>query len=572
MLVLAVTQNVTFLVAALGLRGVIDLAANGRTEEAVVAALVTAAAFALTAAGDLVQFQLRLNLADRVGYLDLDPEIQAMAASLPGLRHLEDPRYLDRLALVRGKGKVLADGGWAVVDAVSVAVRVMVTVALLAAVHPALAGVILVAGPAVFLSGAGSRAAQRDALAAAEDERLEQSLFRVQTSPEPARQVRTWRAAGALADRATLAWSAATERRARAATRVALLSSVAGIAVVLVYMGALVFVVQLVADGTRTAGSLVMAITLAAGLRGLLERLLYVGTKILAAMVVMAPYQWLQQVAAQNPSGGEEPPDRLVDGIALDQVQFTYPGASRPAVGPLSVRLPAGSVVAVVGAHGSGKSTLIKLLAGFYDPDEGQVLVDGRPVSAMDRRAWHARLSAAFQDFGRHQVLLREAVGLGDLAAIADSARVRTALATTAAEEVEESLPHGLETQLGRLFPGGVDLSEGQWQAVALARAAMRTHPLLVLLDESTASLDAPREDAVLTRQAELARRTAQQTGAVTVMVSHRFCTVRSADLILVLEDGRIREFGGHDELMARHGLYASMYRRQYRAYRSAPS
>jgi ATP-binding cassette subfamily B protein len=247
-----------------------------------------------------------------------------------------------------------------------------------------------------------------------------------------------------------------------------------------------------------------------------------------------------------------------VEGITIDHVSYTYPGTGRPALSDVCVTLPAGSVVAIVGEYGSGKTTLVKLLEKFYRPDSGRIMVDALPLSSLDTAGWRARTTVAFQDFGRFHTTVRENVGLGDPAHLDDTSRVLAAL--------DGHLPESLDTLLGRPL-GGIDLSEGQWQRLALARASMRRDPLLMILDEPTASLDAPSEQTIFDRSMTRARTLAARTGAVTVIVSHRFSTVTGADLILLLDRGRLTEQGTHDELMRRGGIYAELYQIQATAY-----
>jgi ATP-binding cassette subfamily B protein len=233
----------------------------------------------------------------------------------------------------------------------------------------------------------------------------------------------------------------------------------------------------------------------------------------------------------------------------------------------VSVRIPAGAVVAIVGEYGSGKTTLVKLLAKFYRPDTGRITLDGVDLADLDTADWRSRVSAAFQDFGRLETTFAEGIGLGDLPHLTDRERITRAVRDADASALVERLPQGLDTQLGREL-GGVDLSEGQWQRVALARAVMRDEPLLFALDEPTASLDAPSEHAIFERQMARARRLAERTGAITVIVSHRFSTVTGADLILVLDNGRLIESGTHAELSALDGgRYADLYGIQAAAY-----
>ena len=224
--------------------------------------------------------------------------------------------------------------------------------------------------------------------------------------------------------------------------------------------------------------------------------------------------------------------------------------------------------MALVGENGAGKTTLVKLLCRFYEPDEGEILVDGTDLRRIPVEAWRQRTSAAFQDFARFELLARETVGVGDLPHIEDPPAVEAALVRAAAEDVPRALPRGLETQLGKAWEGGAELSGGQWQKLALGRGMMRSRPLLVVFDEPTSALDPQTEHALFERIAAAARGGRNAAGTVTVLVSHRFSTVRMADRIVVLDGGRIREEGTHQELLRRGGPYAELYRLQSRAYR----
>jgi ATP-binding cassette subfamily B protein len=277
---------------------------------------------------------------------------------------------------------------------------------------------------------------------------------------------------------------------------------------------------------------------------------------------------WLEDYAASLVASADLPvPDVLRDGIRLDHVSFAYPGASRLVLDDLSLSLPAGSVVAIVGENGAGKTTLVKLLARMYAPTSGCILVDGTPLARMPADQWRARLAGAFQDFFRFEFRARHSVGVGDVLRLDDEPAVVTALDRAGASEVVSRLSYGLETQLGPTWPGGVEVSFGQWQKLALARGFMRDQPLLLVLDEPTAALDAETEHALFERYAAAARRN-DHSGRVTILVSHRFSTVRMADLIVVLDGARLVEVGTHEELMAKGGKYSELYGIQAAAYR----
>jgi ATP-binding cassette subfamily B protein len=259
-------------------------------------------------------------------------------------------------------------------------------------------------------------------------------------------------------------------------------------------------------------------------------------------------------------------PERIGRGIRIESVSFRYPGTSADVLSDVDLELRAGSTVAFVGENGAGKSTLVKLLCRFYEPLEGRICVDGIELAEIDVAEWRRRVAVGFQDFVRFELLARESVGVGDLPRVDDLTAVERAVDRGAARDVVEDLPSGLETPLGRT-QAGAELSGGQWQKLALARAMMRERPLLLILDEPTSALDAHAEHELFERYAESARAVAQATGGIAIFVSHRFSTVRMADRIVVVEDGRVAEQGTHDELVARRGTYAELYALQAAAY-----
>jgi ATP-binding cassette, subfamily B, bacterial len=237
------------------------------------------------------------------------------------------------------------------------------------------------------------------------------------------------------------------------------------------------------------------------------------------------------------------------------------PAATCTALDDVSFTIAPGETVAVVGRNGAGKTTLVKLLGRLYDPDAGTVLVDGTDVRAYDPAALRAQIGVIFQDYATYQLTVRENIGVGQIARLADDAAVADAAARGGATEVVGRLPDGYDTMLGKWFDGGHQLSGGEWQKVALARAFMRDAQVLVL-DEPTAALDAQAEYELFARLKALA------AGRTTLFISHRFSTVRMADRILVLEEGRLIEAGSHAELMARHGRYAELFELQAASYR----
>jgi ATP-binding cassette subfamily B protein len=286
---------------------------------------------------------------------------------------------------------------------------------------------------------------------------------------------------------------------------------------------------------------------------------------------------WLEDYAtAFNESADASVPVVLTKGIRLDNVYFTYPGATRAALENVSLNLPAGTVVAIVGENGAGKTTLIKLLCGLYQPDSGRILIEDIDLARMPPQQWRSCIAGAFQDFFRFEFQAGQTVGLGDVGRLDDRSAVTAAVARAGAADVISGLASGLDTQLGPTWPGGVEVSFGQWQKLALARGFMREQPLLLVLDEPTAALDAETEHALFSRYAEVSRgariaanRANPPNGRITLLVSHRFSTVRMADLIVVLDGARVIETGTHEQLLARKGPYAELYGIQAAAYQS---
>ncbi len=254
-------------------------------------------------------------------------------------------------------------------------------------------------------------------------------------------------------------------------------------------------------------------------------------------------------------------------GIELRDVSFAYPGTERVVLGGVNLTLPAGHTVAIVGENGAGKTTLVKLLCRFYEQTGGTIEMDGVDMRRYELDAWRERIAAGFQDFARFEFVAREVIGVGDLPEIENTSAVTKALSRARGEDLLTRLSEGLETQLGKSYADGTELSGGQWQKLALGRAMMRETPLLLILDEPTSALDAQAEHNLFEEYAASAKRIGRKTGAITVLVSHRFSTVRMADMILVVNDGRIQESGTHDELIALDGLYAELYGMQAKAY-----
>jgi ATP-binding cassette subfamily B protein len=272
-------------------------------------------------------------------------------------------------------------------------------------------------------------------------------------------------------------------------------------------------------------------------------------------------YEYLETPVPQ-PAGTAVRGPHPEDGVRFEDVSFSYPDAEEPALEHVTLHLTPGTSLALVGENGSGKTTLIKLLTRLYAPTAGRILLDGQDLAQWDEGALRERIGVIFQDFARYQMLVGENVGAGDERYFEDEARWRTAADKGRASDFIETLPSGYHTQLGKWFRDGRELSGGQWQKIALSRAFMRSRADILVLDEPTAAMDAQAEAEVFEHFRQLARE------RITILISHRFSTVRMADQIAVLNQGRIIERGSHEELMQLNGRYAQLFTLQARGYR----
>jgi ATP-binding cassette subfamily B protein len=440
--------------------------------------------------------------------------------------------------------------------------------ALLASIHPALLLLLVFAIPTVLTSTWRPDVERSAQERGAQASRLSRHLFSLATTAPPGKEVRVTGIGERLITERRLAWEHWYGPVAAARLGSALWYALAWAVFGLAYVGAVVFV----SSSLRAPASSVLLV-LAAGARlsayigatvgeiGFLRGFWMDGSRRLA---------WLEDYAASVAASGDLPvPAILHRGIRLDHVSFAYPGTSRVVLDDVSLTLPAGAVVAIVGENGAGKTTLVKLLSKLYEPSSGSIFLDDTPLARVPASEWRARLAGAFQDFFRFEFRARHTVGLGDVARLDDEPAVLAAVDRAGAGDVVARLTSGLDTQLGPTWPSGVELSFGQWQKLALARGFMRDQPLLLVLDEPTAALDAETEHALFEHYAAAARSTTDNiTGRITVLVSHRFSTVRMADLIVVLDGARLVEVGTHEELMAKPGQYSELYNIQAAAYR----
>ncbi len=513
-----------------------------------------------------VSTRLQRKFRDKVT-IALESHVAQLQASIATVAHQERPEYLDRLSMLRNQVFVLDHMYMSLFSTLGWILRLGVTMALLASVHPALLLLIVFAAPTIVTSSwrpGIERAAQERG---AQANRLARHLFDVATTAPPGKEVRVTGIGEKIVRDRRAAWqnwyAPLASARWGSAWWHALAWAVFGCA----YVAAVVFVSS-VLRGTAAQVLLVLAagarlsayIGATVGEIGFLRGFWADGSRRLA---------WLEDYAAAVAATGDLPvPSVLRRGIRLEHVSFAYPGTSRVVLEDVSVMLPAGAVVAIVGENGAGKTTLVKLLSKMYEPSSGAILVDDTPLARLPAGEWRARLAGAFQDFFRFEFRAKQTVGIGDVSRVDEEPAVITAVDRAGAADVIARLQSGLDTQLGPTWPSGVDLSFGQWQKLSLARGFMRDEPLLLVLDEPTAALDAETEHALFERYAAAARGEQSASGRITVLVSHRFSTVRMADLIIVLDGARLVESGSHDELMAKGGPYSELYAIQAAAYR----
>jgi len=557
---------------SIGAKLLVDAALASSPRLGLIAAAVLALAAGIGLINGLYYVDLLFSVVEKAGAA-LDKRLMALMGGIAGLAHHERPAYLDRLELLREERAKLAWMTNATAGLLRVAVQLAASAVLLARLQPLLLLLPLV-GIVSFILGKRARDLQQRAMeSATEAERLRAHLFEQATSAAVGKEVRVFGLAGELLDRHHAVAGVVIRARDRADWQSALLQAVDALVYGLAYAGAIGLVLVRAVQGRDTPGDVALTVGLAAGMNGIVTTAVAYGTHFLGVLRVAERYLWLEDYA-RSTSARVDPlevtpaPARLSAGIEFRDVSFRYPDADDPLLAGVSVCLPAGSIVALVGENGAGKTTLVKLLCRFYEPDGGAILVDGVDLRTIPVEEWRARVSTAFQDFARFEFLIRETVGVGRLERIEDTQAVQAALARGGGGDVPATLPGGLETQLGKAWDGGVDLSGGQWQKLALSRAMMRIDPLLMIFDEPTAALDAQTEHALFERFAA-ATRSGESAGTVTLLVSHRFSTVQMADVIVVLNDGRVVEQGSHRELMQRNGLYAELYRLQSRAYLS---
>ena len=515
--------------------------------------------------------RVQRRFRDRVS-IALESHVARLQASVATIEHHERPEYLDRLAMLRDHVFALDHMFLSLFTTVGWLVRLVVTLVLLMTIDPVLGLLIVFAAPTV-LTATWRPAVERsvEESVAARD-RLARHYFVLGTTAPSSKEVRLAGLGPKLIEQRGEAWRDWYTPVAAARTTTALVHAAAWSVFGVAYVAAIVYVAS-VLDASAGSVLLVVAagsqlsqyVAAAVGEIGFLRGIWLDASRRLA---------WLEDYAAAIDEDAQLPaPDRIERSVRFDHVSFKYPGTDRLVLDDVSIELPAGVVVAIVGENGAGKTTLVKLLCRMYAPTSGAIFVDDVDLAQISSQQWRERVAGAFQDFFRFEFQAMTTVGLGDEPRMDERPAVSEAVARAGADDVIDRLAHGLDTQLGPTWDAGVEVSYGQWQKLALARGFMRADPLVLVLDEPTSALDAETEHALFERYATSARRDPGDDGddgdgGITILVSHRFSTVRMADLIVVIEGSRVIEIGSHDELMRRRGHYAELYGIQAAAYR----
>ena len=509
------------------------------------------------------------ELAD-TNMLAIDSDLILLANGSPGIEHQERADYSDRLTILREEMFQLQASLEALLTSFGLAVAMIETGILLALVNPLLLLLPLLSIPPLMTGRWAQNRLDRARDESAGDIRLSRHLFRQATSAGPAKELRLFGLQDELRRRHMELWDGATKRLWRIHRSNTIVRALGQLVFAVGYVASVLLVVQGVITHHGKPGDVVLAITLAALVNAQVSIGLGLVFNLQGMAKIIGRYHWLKDlVAGSRPVAPDRAtPSRIAQGISFKDLNFRYPGTDRVVLGGVNLDIPAGSTVAIVGENGAGKTTLVKLLCRFYEPDDGEMLLDGVDIRRFDIVDWRDRIATGFQDFARFELIAQQTVGVGDLPQLDSKPAVEGALERAHASDVIGRLEQGLSTQLGKSYAEGTELSGGQWQKLALGRAMMREHPLLLVLDEPTSALDAQAEHELFERYAENAKRVGTAAGAITLFVSHRFSTVRMADLIVVVAEGKVLESGSHAELMRHKGLYAELYELQAKAYR----
>jgi ATP-binding cassette subfamily B protein len=548
------------------LLGLISEEASRHSTSGVLTLAVCVAIFVMLTQGTFIAgYFTRLRLQEEIRS-DVECTFIDVVGATPTLEIHERSSRSDKAAVVRGARGDIGAAFDRLLWLAGTALGLIASSVLMASVVPVLALLPLFAVPAVLATQAADRKRGQAVQRATPRTMLAGHLFTLATTAAPGRETRLFGLASELRRRHREEWDSAGQDIARTDRRARVPVALAWLFFVLAYATAIAAMVRAGLAGEASLGLIVAAVAVTSQIAGQVQSLLTLTFWTLESLRAVRAFLDVMEDgaverAAVEPSTPAMVPARLDGGIKLEGLSFQYWNRDRPSLDDVNLELPAGAVVALVGENGAGKSTFVKMLCGLYRPSAGRILVDGTDLAQFAPPDWRARITASFQDPAHIEMSVKDTIGLGWLEHRDDPERILEALRTAGGDMLLASLPEGLETRLGRKSWDGTGLSGGQWQTVANARAAMRRSPLLRVLDEPSASLDARAEEWLFQQYADLSR----LDGGVTVLVTHRLTTARAADLIVVLDAGRVVEVGTHDALSQADGLYAELFRLQAR-------
>ncbi len=559
MVVSTIIREGSAILVALAVRLAINAALGGR-DEILALVLVVSGGFGALAIGSFA-FALRAEVMDRTTF-EVEHEIGQLASEIPSIEHLSGGDYQDRINGLRENVPSIARAPEFVAMNVAHVGQLLVTIGLLASLQLRLLLLVPAAIPTLLLGFWGRRKMNEAYFNLSRPRRIQDAILGLVGNANNAGELRTLGAEYVENKFAVL--SRQSRDPVASAARSFTIAMTGGW---LVFGLTLVLVLNWIFATNGQAlspGDLVFVLTLSVQLNTYVASTSTIANSLSRSYLAAESLLWLRTYAVEHvDTANLVPPHRLERGIELQNVGFRYQSSDRDALEGVYLHLPAGSVVAIVGDNGAGKSSLLGLLTRLLRPTTGQILIDGIDLLSIRAELWLERVSSVFQDAAALELSVSENVGVGHLPALDDSELIREAIDLASAKDLVQKLPDGLNTLLGVTSHDGQELSGGEWQRIAVARAFRRPRPLLRILDEPTASLDPMTEAALYDAYITSARSRGVESGTVTVIVSHRLNGITKVDRIIVMHDGQLKEEGTHAELILLGGLYAQSFARQ---------